>query len=465
MNAAVKIDWVDRLPATLWLALSVVALTPVWLWSAARLLDRSDDPLGIVALAALAVLVARDRRRFAGQPRVGWLIVTTALAAVVLLGGAALPALLRGVLAVLAVCAMLMAVRAPAQPMLALTGLALLALPLLSSLQFFIGYPLRVVTGEASRWLLLAGGVDAARDGAALTVAGRLVMVDAPCSGIQMGWVSYFSACVTAAWWRVPDGRFLRRLPLVGLAVLCGNIVRNTLLVVKDAALVQWPDWTHEAIGVAAFALVCALVVWHVRDAGGARVITWEIRLLRRPAAAVSARTWGRLASLVVLGILTLWPWLKPEPVVASTTPRTIEWPRELEGRALRPLALSAVEQRFAERFPGAIARFTDGERTVVLRRIAAPTRMLHPATDCYRGLGYRIVSSGLEREVESPARAIPAVWRCFIAEKNGLRVRVCETILDPRGGSFSDTSAWYWAAVTGRSQGPWEAVTKARIL
>src|SRR5581483_5770314 len=106
----------------------VVALTPVWLWSAARLLDRSDDPLGIVALAALAVLVARDRRRFAGQPRVGWLSVTTALAAV--------PALLRGVLAVLAVCAMLMAVRAPAQPMLALTGLALLALPLLSSLQF-----------------------------------------------------------------------------------------------------------------------------------------------------------------------------------------------------------------------------------------------------------------------------------------------------------------------------------------
>lgn len=465
MSAAAKIDWVDRLPATLWLALCVVALTPVWLWSAARLLDRSDDPLGIVALAALAVLVARDRHRYAETPRLGWLAVTTALAALALLGGAALPPLLRGVLAVLAVCAMLMAARAPAQPMLALTGLALLALPLLSSLQFFIGYPLRVVTAEASRWLLLACGVDVVRDGAALAVAGQLVMVDAPCSGIQMGWVSYFTACVTAAWLRAPDGRFLRRVPLVGVVVLLGNIVRNTLLVVKEAALAQWPDWTHDAIGVGAFALVCALVLWHVRGAAGARAITWEVRLLRRPAAVVSPRTWGRLASLVVLGVLTLWPWLRPEPVAASGNSGSIEWQRELDGRVLRPLALSAVEQRFARQFPGAIARFTDGERTIVLRRVASPTRMLHPATDCYRGLGYRILTGGLERETDAPARAIPAVWRCFIAEKNGLRVRVCETILDPRGESFSDTSAWYWAAVTGRSLGPWQAITTASVL
>ena len=459
-----KIDWVDRLPAAFWLALAVVALMPVWVWSAARLLDRSDDPLGIVALAALAILVARDRDQFSGTPRAGWLAVATALAAVALLGAPALPALVRGVLAVLAVCAMLMAVRTLTQPMLALAGLALLALPLLSSLQFFIGYPLRVVTADASRWLLLAAGVEAARDGAALLVAGRLIMVDAPCSGIQMGWVSYFTACVTAAWLHVPDGRFLRRLPFVGVAVLFGNIVRNTLLVIKEAGLVQWPEWTHAAIGVAAFALVCALVVWHVRGAGGMRIVTWEVRLLRHRAAVVSPDTWARLASLAVLGVLTLWPWLEPEPLAARPT-SAIEWPLELEGRRLRPLALSAVEQRFAERFPGAIARFTDGEHTIVLRHVAQPTRMLHPATDCYRGLGYRIVASGLEREREPKARAVPAVWRCFVAEKNGQRLRVCEVITDPRGRSFSDTSAWYWAAVTGRSHGPWQAVTKARML
>ncbi len=61
------------------------------------------------------------------------------------------------------------------------------------------------------------------------------------------------------------------------------------------------------------------------------------------------------------------------------------------DGAPLRPLALSDVEQRFAARLPGAIARTTDGRRTLVLRQVAMPTRMLHPAADCYRALGFRI--------------------------------------------------------------------------
>ena len=64
----------------------------------------------------------------------------------------------------------------------------------------------------------------------------------------------------------------------------------------------------------------------------------------------------------------------------------------------MRPLALSAVERRFAERFPGRIARLTDGRQIVVLRDVARPTRLLHPAADCYRGLGYRIEGEQLER-------------------------------------------------------------------
>ena len=73
-------------------------------------------------------------------------------------------------------------------------------------------------------------------------------------------------------------------------------------------------------------------------------------------------------------------------PAVASH-----EWPSEWDGAALRPLALSDVEQRFADRFPGAIGRMTDGTQTLVMREVSQPTRMLHPAADCYRALGYRI--------------------------------------------------------------------------
>ncbi|MFL6624771.1 MAG: exosortase Q [Sulfurifustis sp.] len=463
MNS-IKLGWVDRLPAWLWIALPAVALLPVWRWCAARLLDRSDDPLGIVALAALAILVVAERERFGSRPRGSWLVVATLLTAVAVLGGGVIPALARGVVAVFAVCAALIAVRAAGQPMLALTGLALLALPLLASLQFFIGYPLRVVTAEASRWLLGAFGVAAARDGTALTVAGRLIMVDAPCSGIHMGWIAYFTACVAAAWWRIPDGRFLRRLPLVGVAVLGGNIVRNALLVAQEAKIAPWPDCAHEAVGVAIFLLVCLAVVWHVATAARAPGTVWEVRTRADAVAGMTDGRAARVFALTVLAVLMLWPWVRPEPALARAAPAAIEWPREIEGRPLRPLALSAVEQQFAEQFPGAIARFTDGERVVVLRQVTSPTRRLHPATDCYRGLGYRVRWVGLERE-DSGYRAVPAIWRCFIAEKDGRRVRVCENIVDADGQMYTDTSAWYWAALTGRSHGPWRAVTRATLL
>lgn len=136
------------------------------------------------------------------------------------------------------------------------------------------------------------------------------------------------------------------------------------------------------------------------------------------------------------------------------------EWPSQWDGAPLRPLALSEVEHRFAERFPGAIARMTDGRQMLVLRQVNTPTRMLHPAADCYRALGYRIEQTRLERDAQA------RLWRCFVAEgRGGQKLRVCERIVDTAGVAFTDTSAWYWAATSGKSTGPWQAVTLARRI
>ena len=136
------------------------------------------------------------------------------------------------------------------------------------------------------------------------------------------------------------------------------------------------------------------------------------------------------------------------------------EWPSTWDGARLRPLALSEVEHRFAQRFPGAIARMTDGQAVFVLRHVASPTRMLHPAADCYRALGYRVTQVRLEDDAQQRR------WRCFsAARKHGETLRVCERIVDADGGAFTDTSAWYWAAAAGQSQGPWQAVTVASSM
>lgn len=181
-----------------------------------------------------------------------------------------------------------------------------------------------------------------------------------------------------------------------------------------------------------------------------------------RPSRDVSLRAAAKrtlVARLAFLGLVVLaaaWHWLAPPAAGAPRARESVEWPRELDGRALRPLALGAVEQRFADRFPGAIARLTDGERVVILRRVTEPTRMLHPAADCYLGLGYAIRDERLE------TRADGSLQRCFVATRDGLRLRVCERIVDAAGRVYTDASAWYWSALAGASAGPWTATTIA---
>ena len=138
------------------------------------------------------------------------------------------------------------------------------------------------------------------------------------------------------------------------------------------------------------------------------------------------------------------------------------ELPTQWQGNTLRPLAMSEVELRFARHFPGSVARITDGHHVLVMRTVDRPTRMLHPATDCYRGLGYRIRNEQLEVQANNIR------WRCFVAERSAgtaRAVRVCERIEDAQGQGYTDTSAWYWASVTGQSIGPWKATTVATPL
>jgi hypothetical protein len=171
-----------------------------------------------------------------------------------------------------------------------------------------------------------------------------------------------------------------------------------------------------------------------------------------------SAEHWPRLLALV-LALCALWPLAGRGHAEALHAGPAQEWPREIDGERLRPLALTAVEQRFADRFPGRIGRFEAAGDVWVLRDVARPTRALHPAGDCFRGLGYRIERTQLHSDADA------RLWRCFIAERDGERLRVCERIVDAQGQGFVDASSWFWAAALGRSSGPWRAITRVEGL
>jgi exosortase/archaeosortase family protein len=252
---------IDTAPAGVWLALLVAAFWPTWLWMGRRMQDGSDDPLGLLALTALWWLAWRSRRRLRAAPPLGWLAMALAGAVLATAMQGMLPPLAVALLAVLALAAGLAAFLPTTVATGPMFGLSVLALPLLASLQFYAGFPLRVITAEASRWLLMASHA-VERSGASLRVDGHLVIVDAPCSGVQMAWFGYFTACVVTLYLARGNRAFFTRLPAVSVLVLGGNIVRNTILVAAEASGRHLPGWAHEGVGLVVLAAVCGAIAW-----------------------------------------------------------------------------------------------------------------------------------------------------------------------------------------------------------
>lgn len=240
------------------IALQALALWPHGAWAARRVADGSDDPLGLLALGVVAALLVQARGTLRLAPSLPWLVAAVALTVGANAALFVAPPLAAALVAVAALAAGIAAWWPKERPLAPMAMLLVLSLPLIASLQYYAGWPLRWITAEASALLLQLAGWSAQASGAAMTVAGRLVIVDAPCSGVQMAWMAWFSAATVAAVRGLPERRFLTRLPLVGALVLAGNIVRNSVLVALEARPQGLDATLHEAVGLVALAAVCA---------------------------------------------------------------------------------------------------------------------------------------------------------------------------------------------------------------
>lgn len=125
-------------------------------------------------------------------------------------------------------------------------------------------------------------------------------------------------------------------------------------------------------------------------------------------------------------------------------------WPTQYEGRPLIAMPLTPRENSFVRDFPGRVGRFSDGRREIIIRFVDAPTRRLHSAADCFRGIGYRITPMPVRKDASGAAMS------CFRAGHGGDAIAVCEMIRDERGSIWPDVSAWYWSAMFGASRRPW---------
>jgi len=230
------------------LALLLTAFWPVLIWYGRRVTDGSDEPFGVLALATALVCVPWRRLDQRVDARLLWALIGAM--ALNLLAGAYLPNLVQAVLLAVALGALLVGAGAPA----GVIGLLVLSLPLIATMQFYLGYPLRVLTAIGSQGLIWLTGFEAFRDGVTLVYGGRQVVVDKPCAGIYLLWFGAFLSYAAAA--RLGLG-YLRCLQLAAIGfvgVLLGNTVRAAVLFYSEAGIVHAPGWFHEGVGLALFA-------------------------------------------------------------------------------------------------------------------------------------------------------------------------------------------------------------------
>ena len=253
-------QWRSARPVTMLLGGLGLALWPHWVYMSRRLVDGSDEPWGILALATVFVLLVRDRTELAVPTRSA-LVASAVLAVLAAAASLALPDLASAAIAMLAL-ALFLVHALPGRPATPLVALLLLALPVIASLQFYLGFPLRLFTAHATTLVLAAAGVDASAAGASILHQGTTVLVDAPCAGIGMLWVGSYTAALLSYLARADGGRTAINAVAAALLVLSANIARNTALFFPEAGLVHWPAWSHEAIGLAALALAIVPIVF-----------------------------------------------------------------------------------------------------------------------------------------------------------------------------------------------------------
>jgi exosortase/archaeosortase family protein len=236
----------------------------VWRWYAARLGDSGDDALGPAALIALFGLsMGRRDGTYAGPRRWETLPATAAL----VVYAASFPFLPPLASALLAFVALgfswsLWRYGTPFRPWA--LGLALLGLPMAASLQFYLGYPMRVASGSIALVLLRLSGIPAVREGVYLRWGGDLVMIDAPCSGIRMLWAGLLLGCCLAALYRMRARASLLAVGAAAVLALLGNAARTAALFWADTgslAGLALPPAAHEAIGVIAFATAAIALI------------------------------------------------------------------------------------------------------------------------------------------------------------------------------------------------------------
>ena len=253
--------------------LVMAATWGAWRWYIERVSTSPEEAAALALTVGFLAVLGLARKSGPAPPRSMPLVPVALLLAAYAASYAILPPIVRAAFALAATLFSFHVALFGERPPVAFWGLVPLALPVLPSLQFTLGYPMRVASASLTVVLLQAHGLVIARQGTFLAWRDEMVQFDAPCSGVNMLWASLMLTLMGCMLFRLRALKVLVAVALsVVLAIAC-NVLRVSSLFYIEAGLVpQTPAWWHEGIGIAAFTLSTMVTLWflsRLRDAEG----------------------------------------------------------------------------------------------------------------------------------------------------------------------------------------------------
>jgi exosortase/archaeosortase family protein len=223
-----------------------------------RVGDSTDQSWGLLALAT-ALLIVLTKKSPAYVERS--LTIPTVVVLLYVVTYPVFPPLARAGLAFTAIAVTVSLVRFGKPLHLGVLGLLWLSLPLVPSLQFYLGYPLRLLVAGLTAPMLRMGGFAVVQEGTCLNWAGQLIWIDAPCSGVRMLWVGLYLAFTLVCIYQLRLSKTLVVLIAALFAIIVGNVFRAIALFYLESGVFPMPAWAHDYTGLVAFALVATGIV------------------------------------------------------------------------------------------------------------------------------------------------------------------------------------------------------------
>lgn len=233
----------------------LVAYWDAWQWLYGRVIHSAGDAVGMIAvfglIAWLAIwTIARNQRiyRFSLSPIVLLLVVY---------GASYLwptPSILRAAIASISLFLTVQYAIFDRRPPVAYWGMILIALPVVPSLQFYLGFPARLISASLTVPLLRMNGLSVHREGTYLVWQEQLIQFDAPCSGVTMLWAGVLLTFSLAYLKAFSPLKTLLALVVCGLFILVGNVLRaGSLFYLETGLFPAQASWWHDAVGVVVF--------------------------------------------------------------------------------------------------------------------------------------------------------------------------------------------------------------------